>query len=172
MPTNRRSNGAVRLRNDGTPLDDPTTVRLLRELHADPRISMSALGRAVGLSAPAVTERVQRLIGAGVITGFRMDLDPAAVGLPVAAFVRVRPGPGQLRRIAELADSLEQVVECYRITGEDCFLMKIHVAAVDQLEDVLDRFLLYGQTTSSIVQSMPVPPRPLPLPATDGDDGS
>jgi Lrp/AsnC family transcriptional regulator, leucine-responsive regulatory protein len=171
MPTNQRRNGAVRLQNDGRPLDDPTNVRLLRVLHADPRTSMSALGRAVGLSAPAVTERVQRLIRAGVITGFRMDLDPAAVGLPVAAFVRVRPGPGQLRKIAELADSIEQVVECYRITGEDCFLMKIHVAAVDQLEDVLDRFLLYGQTTSSIVQSVPVPPRALPLPATDGDDG-
>lgn len=171
MRPNRRRNGAVGLRNDGGLLGDPVNVRVLRELHADPRISMSALGRAVGLSAPAVTERVQRLVRGGVIAGFRMDVDPAAAGLPVAAFVRVRPGPGQLRKIAELARSLDQVVECYRITGEDCFLMKVHVAAVDQLEDVLDRFLLYGQTTSSIVQSAPVPPRPLPLPATDRDDG-
>lgn len=172
MPANRRTNGAVRLQNDGSLLDDPVNKRLLRELHAYPRVSMSALGRAVGLSAPAVTERVQRLVRAGVIAGFRMDLDPAAIGLPVAAFVRVRPGPGQLRKIAELAQTLDQVVECYRITGEDCFLMKIHVAAVDELEDVLDRFLLYGQTTSSIVQSTPVPPRPLPLPTTDGDNGT
>ncbi|MBO0828864.1 MAG: Lrp/AsnC family transcriptional regulator [Streptosporangiales bacterium] len=170
MPANRRGDGQARLRNDGGPLTDPVNVRVLRELHADARVSMSALGRAVGLSAPAVTERVQRLVRAGVIAGFRMDVDPAAVGLPVAAFVRVRPGPGQLRKIAELARSLDQVVECYRITGEDCFLMKVHVSAVDELEDVLDRFLLYGQTTSSIVQSAPVPPRPLPLPATDRDD--
>lgn len=149
---------------DGSLLDDPVNVRILAALHADPRIGMSALGRAVGLSPPAVSERVQRLRRAGVIRGFSMDVDAAAVGLPVAAFVRVRPGPGQLAKIAQLAQDIPEVVECYRITGEDCFLLKVHVAAIDQLEEVLDRFLLYGQTTSSIVQSAPVPPRPLPLP--------
>ncbi|MGH3097384.1 MAG: Lrp/AsnC family transcriptional regulator [Streptosporangiales bacterium] len=149
---------------DGSLLADPVNVRVLEVLHADPRISMSALGRAVGLSPPAVSERVQRLRRTGVITGFRMDVDAGAVGLPIAAFVRVRPGPGQLAKIAQLAQDTAEVVECYRITGEDCFLLKVHVAAVDRLEEVLDRFLLYGQTTSSIVQSAPVPPRPLPLP--------
>jgi len=143
---------------------DPVNVRILRALCADPRLSMSALGRQVGMSAPAVTERVQRLEEAGVIRGYRLDIDPAAVGFPVAAWVRVRPGPGQLPKIAELAAAIPEVVECHRITGDDCFLMKMYVPAVDQLEDVLDRFLLYGQTTSSIVQSSPVPPRPVPLP--------
>lgn len=147
---------------DGSLLDD-VNVRLLEALQADPRIAMSALGRAVGLSPPAVSERVQRLTRAGVIAGFSMDVDPAAAGLPVAAYVRVRPGPGQLTRIAELARQTPQVVECHRITGEDCFLMRVQVAAVDELEDVLDRFLMYGQTTTSIVQSTPVPRRPLPL---------
>jgi Lrp/AsnC family leucine-responsive transcriptional regulator len=89
------------------------------------------------------------------------------VGLPLAAYVRVRPGPGQLARIADLARQTPQVVECHRITGEDCFLMKVHVAAIDQLEEVLDRFLAYGQTTTSIVQSSPVPLRALPLPLRD-----
>jgi Lrp/AsnC family leucine-responsive transcriptional regulator len=101
---------------------------------------------------------------AGVIAGFRTEVDPAALGLPVAAFVRIRPAPGMLMKVAELTKEIPQVVECYRITGDDCFLMKIYVAAVDELEEVLDRFLLYGQTTSSIVQSSPVAPRPLPLP--------
>ncbi|HET7070903.1 MAG TPA: Lrp/AsnC family transcriptional regulator, partial [Nocardioides sp.] len=91
---------------------DETNRRLLREMHGDPRLSMSELGRRVGLSAPAVSERVQRLQRAGVITGFRMDVDPAALGLPVTAFVRLRPAPGQLGRIAELAVSTEQVSEC------------------------------------------------------------
>src|SRR5215468_8433814 len=95
---------------------DETNRRLLRELHADPRLSMSELGRRVGLSAPAVSERVQRLQRSGVITGFSMSVDPAALGLPVSAFVRLRPAPGQLGRIAELAVSLEQVSECHRIT--------------------------------------------------------
>jgi Lrp/AsnC family transcriptional regulator, leucine-responsive regulatory protein len=143
---------------------DPVNVRILHALAADPRLSMSALARRVGMSAPAVTERVQRLEQTGVIRGYRLDIDPAAVGLPIAAWVRVRPGPSQLAKIAELAAGLPEVVECHRITGEDCFLLKVHVAAVDQLETVLDRFLLYGQTTSSIVQSSPVPSRMIPLP--------
>jgi Lrp/AsnC family leucine-responsive transcriptional regulator len=137
--------------------------QLLAELHADPRITMSALARKVGMSSPAVTERVQRLQQSGVITGFHMTVDPAALGLPVTAFVRVRPAPGQLAKIAQLARSLGQVSECHRITGEDCFLVKVHAPAIDELESVLDRFLLYGQTTTSIVQSSPVPPRALPL---------
>src|SRR5436305_2386611 len=142
---------------------DDVNRRLLRELHADPRISMSALARRVAMSSPAVTERVQRLERAGVITGYRMEVDPAALGLPVAAFVRVRPSAGQLAKIAELADSLAQVSECHRITGEDCFLLKVHAPSIAELETVLDQFLLYGQTVSSIVVSTPVPPRPLPV---------
>ena len=75
---------------------DGVNSRLLRELHDDPRITMSALARRVGMSAPAVTERVQRLQRSGVITGFRMEVDPAALGLPVTAFARIRPTAGQL----------------------------------------------------------------------------
>jgi Lrp/AsnC family leucine-responsive transcriptional regulator len=139
-------------------------VAILRALSEDARMSMSALGRRVGLSAPAVTERVQRMEQAGVIRGYRLDIDPAALGLPVAAWVRIKPGPGQLKKIAELAASIPEVVECHRITGEDCFLAKIHVGGVAELETVLDRFLLFGQTVSSIVQSSPVPSRGVPLP--------
>jgi Lrp/AsnC family transcriptional regulator, leucine-responsive regulatory protein len=147
-------------------------VRLLTELHANPRITMSALGRHLGMSPPAVTERVQRLEQAGVILGYRLEVDPAALGLPVTAFVRIRPAPGQLPKIAGLARRLGQVSECHRITGEDCFLVKVHAASVPDLEQLLDQFLTYGQTVSSVVVSTPVPPRPLPLPGRDGPDGS
>jgi Lrp/AsnC family leucine-responsive transcriptional regulator len=140
-------------------------TRLLAELHRNPRLSMSELGRRIGMSAPAVTERVQRLESAGVITGYRMEVDPAALGMPVTALVRVRPGPGQLPKIAQAAVETPQVVECYRITGEDCFLLKVHAPSIPELEAVLDLFLLFGQTTTSIVVSTPVPPRPLPLPS-------
>jgi Lrp/AsnC family leucine-responsive transcriptional regulator len=125
---------------------------------------MSELARRVGMSAPAVTERVQRLETAGVITGYRLDVDPAALGMPITAVVRIRPGPGQLPKIAQTAQDTPQVVECQRITGEDCFLLKIHAPSIGELEPILDRFLLFGQTTTSIVVSTPVPPRPLPLP--------
>lgn len=149
--------------NDPSALLDDVNRRLLRELHSEPRITMSALARRVGMSAPAVTERVQRMERAGIITGYRMEVDPAALGLPVTAFARIRPAPGQLPKIAELAAKLPEVSECHRITGEDCFLVKVHAAAVQDLESTLDRFLLYGQTITSIVVSSPVPPRPLPI---------
>jgi Lrp/AsnC family leucine-responsive transcriptional regulator len=146
---------------------DEVNVRLLDELHGDPRLSMSELARRVGMSAPAVTERVQRLERAGVITGFRMEVDPAALGMPVTALVRVRPGPGQLPKVVAAARDTPQVVECFRITGEDCFLLKVHGPSIGQLEEVLDRFLMFGQTTTSIVVSEPVPRRPLPVPVLD-----
>jgi Lrp/AsnC family transcriptional regulator, leucine-responsive regulatory protein len=142
---------------------DEVNRRLLAELHGNPRLSMAELARRVGMSAPSVTERVQRLERLGVITGFRMEIDPAALGMPVTAIVRIRPGPGQLPKIAEEARNTPQVVECLRITGEDCFLMKVHGPTIGALEEILDRFLLFGQTTTSIVVSTPVPTRPLPI---------
>lgn len=163
MPAYSRQNSQPAFNGLGELLD-AVNLQLLSELHADPRITMSALARRVAMSAPAVTERVQRLQRAGVITGYRMEVDPAALGLPVAAFVRIRPTAGQLPKIAELAAQLPQVTECYRITGEDCFMIKLHAPTVEQLESILDRFLLYGQTITSIVVSTPVPPRSLPLP--------
>ena len=144
---------------DGKSLLDEVNVRLLAELSADPRASAAQLARRVGMSAPAVRERVARLEEAGVIRGYRLDIDPAAIGLPVAAWVRLRPGPGQLPKIAELAARVPEVSECHRISGEDCFLVKVHVPSIEALESVLDRFLLHGQTTSSFIVSTPVPPR-------------
>jgi len=146
------------------PLLDAVNLEILRQLQLDPRLTAAALARKLRMSRPAITERVQRLRDAGVITGFRLGLDPRALGLPVTAYVRIRPGPGQLSKVAELAERTAAVVECHRITGEDCFLLKIHVAEVAGIEAILDRFLAHGQTTTSIVQSSPVPLRDLPLP--------
>ena len=144
---------------DGRPLLDAVNLRRLEALGEDPRLSAAALGRRVGMSAPAVRERIGRLEAAGVIRGYRLDVDPAAIGLPVAAWVRIRPGPGQLPKIAELAARTPEVSECHRISGDDCFLLKVHVPTTEALEQVLDRFLLHGQTNSSFVVSTPVPPR-------------
>lgn len=132
---------------------------ILVELDADPRLPTAELARRVEVSVPTARDRLRRLQESGVIRGCRLDVDPASMGYPVAAFVRVRPGPGQLPKIAELARSLTQVSECHRITGEDCFLIKVHATDLNTFEDVLDRFLMYGQTTTSIIQSTPVPPR-------------
>jgi Lrp/AsnC family leucine-responsive transcriptional regulator len=138
---------------------DAVDRAVLTELAADPRLPTAELARRVEVSVPTARERLRRLQESGVIRGYHLDVDPAALGYPVAAFVRVRPGPGQLPKIAELARSLPQVSECHRITGEDCFLIKVHAADVGSFEETLDRFLLHGQTTTSIIQSTPVPPR-------------
>jgi len=146
------------------PLRDGRNVRILALLQDDPRMTVSELARRVGMSAPATRERIQRMEEAGIIRGCRLEVDPAALGYPIAAFVRVRPMPGKLPKLAELAASLPQVVECHRITGEDCFILQVRLESLDSLDLILDQFLAYGQTTTSIVQSTPVPPRHLPLP--------
>ena len=142
---------------------DATNLRILEELQADARLTMAELGRRVSLSPPAVAERVQRLERAGVISGYHAAVDPKAVGYPIAAVVRVRPASRQLHKIPEVARELPEVVECYRITGEDCFFVKLHLRSMEDLEGILDRFVLFGQTTTSIIHSEPVSPRPLPL---------
>jgi Lrp/AsnC family leucine-responsive transcriptional regulator len=143
---------------------DAVNLRILRELSQEPRLAMAELGRRVGLSSPAVTERVKRLEETGVIRGYRLDLNPAALGLPIAAYVRVRPNPGQLPRIADLAQRIPEIVECHRVTGEDCFILKVYLPDLEQLDRILDSFLAYGNTTTSLIQSSPVALRPLPLP--------
>ena len=143
---------------------DEVNIQLLRELERDPRVTMAELGRRVGMSSPAVAERVRRMEESGIIQGYTVVINPVPLGLPIAAYIRIRPHAGQLAQIAELARSIPEVVECHRITGEDCFLLKVHIPAMDQLDRILDCFLVYGQTTTSIIQSSPVPPRQPPLP--------
>ncbi|HTX31803.1 MAG TPA: Lrp/AsnC family transcriptional regulator [Solirubrobacteraceae bacterium] len=142
---------------------DATNLRLLAELQDDARLTLAELGRRVGLSAPAVAERLQRLEQEEVILGYHARLNPRRLGLELSAVVRVRPAPRQLPKVAELARQTPEVVDCRRITGEDCFILTAHVRDVDHLEEVIDRFTLYGQTTTSIVQSAPVTDRGLRL---------
>jgi Lrp/AsnC family leucine-responsive transcriptional regulator len=145
---------------------DFVNLKLLELLEEDGRMGIAELGRQVGMSAPAVAERVQRLERAGVIAGYRAEIDPRAVGFPVAAVVRIRPAPGQLQRIPKIARETPEVAECYRITGDDCYLVRLHLRSIDELEDMLDRFTPYGQTTTSIIHSAPVPRRGPPLEPT------
>jgi Lrp/AsnC family leucine-responsive transcriptional regulator len=138
---------------------DDIDRRLLDELQRDARLSVAELGRRVSLSAPAVGERVRRLTETGVIRGYHAEVDPRALGYALSAIVRIRPAPRQLQRVAELARATAEVVECHRITGEDCYILKAHVRSVEHLEHVIDRFAPFGQTTTSVMQSSPVPPR-------------
>lgn len=140
---------------------DATNLRLLAELQQDARISQAELGRRVGLSPPAVAERLSRLERDGTLAGYHAQVDPRALGYTLAAIIRMRPAPRQIPKVAEVAQATTEVVECHRVTGEDCFYMKVHVRSVEHLEEVIDRFTPYGQTTTSIIQSSPVLQRPL-----------
>jgi Lrp/AsnC family leucine-responsive transcriptional regulator len=142
---------------------DGTDIALLQELQENARLSLAELGRRVGLSSPAVADRLERLEEAGVITGYRTEVDARALGFALAVVLRIRPAPRELKKVAELAQRTPEVVECHRITGDDCYLMKAYVRDVDHMEEVIDRFAIYGQTTTSIVQSSPVARRPLQL---------
>ena len=159
MATKQSRNGPFA---NGGGVDD-TNRSLLAELQADARLSLAELGRRVGLSSPAVAERLQRLEQAGVIRGYRVEVDPAALGYSLSAVIRIRPAPRQLPKVAELARGTPEVVECHRITGEDCFIMRAHLRDVQHLEEVIDQFVVFGQTTTSIVQSSPVPSRGVAL---------
>jgi len=142
---------------------DQTDRRIISELVADGRVSFAELGRRVRLSPPAVAERVQRLERSGVITGYRAQIDPRAVGYQLTAIVRVKPAPRQLSKIPELAAEIPEISECHRITGEDCFFLKVHLRTIDDLSQLLDRFLLYGETTTSIINASPIPAREPPV---------
>jgi Lrp/AsnC family transcriptional regulator, leucine-responsive regulatory protein len=144
---------------------DGTDRRILAELSADGRVSLAELGRRVSLSPPAVAERVGRLERAGVITGYHAAIDPRALGYQLTAIVRVKPAARQLPRIPELAAEIPEISECLRITGEDCFFLKVHLRSIDELSPLLDRFLRYGSTTTSIVNDAPIPGRQPPITA-------
>jgi Lrp/AsnC family transcriptional regulator, leucine-responsive regulatory protein len=136
------------------------------QLQQDARISNAELGRRVGLSAPGVSERVTRFGRSGVITGYHAHVEPQALNYAIGAVVRIRPAAQQLRKkIPEVARDTPELVACHRITGEHCFLLQLHLRAIDDLEEILARFVRFGQTTASIVHSSPVARRPLPLDA-------
>jgi Lrp/AsnC family transcriptional regulator, leucine-responsive regulatory protein len=142
---------------------DRVDRRILGELQAEPRLRVAELARRVGLSGPAVADRLRRLEDTGTLS-YRAEVSPRALGYTICAIVRISPTGGGLRLIPGIAREVPNVTECYRITGEDCFFLKVWLHSIDDLEPVLDLFTPHGRTTTSIVHSAPVLPRPLPVP--------
>ena len=159
-----------RLRDRNIDLD-AVDARILSALAADARLSVAELARSVSLSAPSAAERIRRLEEAGVIEGYAASLDPRALGLTIAAWLRVRPIPGELKTVAEILRSAPEIVECDRVTGEDCFVARAHVKLIEDLEGLIDRIIPYAMTTTSIIQSTLVKRRPPPI-ASNEDDGA
>lgn len=148
---------------------DATDYALLTELQADGRMTHAELGRRVGLSAPAVAERLRRLERLGVITGYAIRLDPAKLGFRVISFIRLaafgaEPGNASIRRLMEIPE----VLETHHVVGDDCWIFKVAVPDVGRLEEILTRMTELGRTTTSIVLSSPLTEHRLPLPGGSG----
>lgn len=153
-----RSIPLKRLRNENTDLD-PADLKILRLLEKDARTSTAELARSVGLSAPSVAERIKRLQESGVIEAYTVRINPAALGMKLSAWLRIRPVPGQLAVVAEIIRNLPEIAQCDRVTGEDCFIALAHVGSVAELERVIDRIIPHAMTNTAIIQSSPVVPR-------------
>lgn len=142
---------------------DEIDRKLLTELQLDARLSYAELGRRVALTTPAVIERIRKLEDAGIITGYRVEIDTARVGLPIIAFVRMSITGVDYSHIIEVAERSNEVLECHRSTGDDSFIMKVAVASVAHLQEVIDRLTPYGITTTTIVLSSPVKRRSIEI---------
>jgi Lrp/AsnC family leucine-responsive transcriptional regulator len=125
--------------------------KLLTELQKDARVSFAELGRRVGLSTPAVAQRVRRMEAEGIIRAYRADISPLSVGLPITAFIRMSVVGNVLLKLTARVRSMAEIVECHRGTGEDSFILKVNVVSVEHLKDVIDRLTPYGTTSTSLV---------------------
>jgi Lrp/AsnC family leucine-responsive transcriptional regulator len=135
---------------------DKLDVAILKALVENARVPVKTLAGRIGLSSPSTAERIRRLEEAGVIEGYSARLNPSALGLPVAVLMRIRPMPGELHRVAKLLAKKTSVVECDRVTGDDCFVAKAHVQTVEELERLIDDILPLATTNTAIIQSSPV----------------
>ena len=144
---------------------DDVNWRILTELQENARVSHTELGRRLGLTSPAVAERVKRLEEAGVISGYHAEVDLAKLGLPITAFVRLRDR--QRGGSTSLARQLPEVLEAHRVTGEDYLILRVAVRSVEELQTLIDRLAQSGETTTALILSSPVTHRVIRRPEAD-----
>lgn len=144
-------------------LIDDIDRQILACLAEDARLSLKVLSGKVGLSSPSTAERLKRLEEKGVIQGYGARINLAALGYSLQALVRVKPLPGMLHKVEKMIQALPECIECDKVTGEDCFVMRLVVRSIDQLDVVLDGLADYAQSNTSIVKSSPVTRRLPPL---------
>ena len=142
---------------------DDVDQRILQALADNARISLKELAQAAGLSSPSAAERLRRLEERGIIAAFTINIDAAALGYPLQAIVRVRPLPGQLHVVQRIIQDTPQFVECDKVTGDDCFIARLVVASMAELDMILDKVAEKAETSTSMVKASPVKRRLPPL---------
>jgi len=142
---------------------DDLDRKLLDILVKDSRTSLKELAQQVGLSSPSVSERLRRLEERGVIRAFTVEIDPEALGFPLQAIVRVRPLPGKLHIVQQLIEEIPEFGECDKVTGDDCFVARLYVRSMGELDKLLDRIADKAETSTAIIKAQPIRRRPPPL---------
>ncbi|WP_305989407.1 Lrp/AsnC family transcriptional regulator [Roseibium sp. MMSF_3544] len=142
---------------------DEVDTKIVEALITDARMSLKDLAARAGLSSPGVSERIRRLQERGVILGFAAEIDPKALGYSLQAIVRIRPLPGKLHIVQQLIQEIPEFCECDKVTGDDCFIARLAVPSIEQLDGILDRIADKAETSTSIVKSQPIRRRPPPL---------
>ncbi|OWV77604.1 AsnC family transcriptional regulator [Rhizobium sp. R634] len=130
---------------------DPTDIAMIEILQDDGRISVSELGRKVGLSQPAASERLKRLEERGILTGYKAVVDPASLGLGMMAVIRLRTTHEHIKPCLKQFAEMPEIIEVLRLTGEDCFHLKVVVPSPAGLEAIVDSVARYGSVTTAIV---------------------
>ncbi len=142
---------------------DEIDRRILTALTDNARLSLKELAGQVGLSSPSAADRLRRLQDRGIIRGFTVELDPKALGYPLQAIVRIRPLPGNLHVVLALLADIAEIGECDKVTGDDCYIARLFVRSMDELDRILDRIAEKAETNTSIVKAQPTRRRPPPL---------
>ena len=148
---------------ESSALLDETGRKLLSALQENARLSYAELGRRIGLSPAATAERLKRLEEAGVITGYRVEIDREALGLPILAIIRMSCDGARYRPFLKAVKGFQNVVECHHVAGGDAFILKVVAHSVEELEGLVEKLLEHGVPTTSVVFSSPVVRRSLPL---------
>ena len=146
--------------NNEIPLDG-IDQQILNILTADGRISLSEVASRVSMSAPSVTERVRRLESKGILVRFTIDLDLSKLGYVLEAIVRIKPRPGKIKQVEKMIEAQARFISCDRVTGDDCYIAKLVLRAIDELDELLEPFHDYAETNTSIVKSSLIKKRAL-----------
>jgi Lrp/AsnC family transcriptional regulator, leucine-responsive regulatory protein len=143
---------------------DETSWAILEALQENARISYAELGKRVGLTSPAVAERVRKMEDTGILDGYHASVNLAALGLPISVVIQLRLNDTRSKDVLALICDRPEVTTCYHLTGDDCFMIVASVASIAHLEKLLEALTVYGKTTTSIVLSTPVKRRLISCP--------
>lgn len=144
-------------------MTDDIDQLLISALMEDSRRSLKALAQISGLSSPSVAERLRKLEERGVLAGYTVEVDPKAFGYQFQAIVRIRPLPGQLQVVERKIQEIPEFTECDKVTGDDCFIARLCVRSMEQLDTLLDRINVHAETSTAIVKKTPVKRRLPPM---------